>query len=70
MIKCSKKMKLWRPRNRIIGNTSTLFYLKTVIRHLPSAAAAAAAEFQFAIKNMLQKTQSLVQYIELKQVDS
>jgi len=51
MIICSKEMKLWRPRNRIIGNTLTLFYLKTVIRRLPSA----AAEFQFAIKNMLRK---------------
>jgi hypothetical protein len=47
MIKCLKEMKLWRPRNRIIGNTLVLFYLKTVIWHLASA----AAEFQFAIKH-------------------
>jgi len=40
-------MKLWRPRNKIIGNTLTLFYLKVVIRCLASA----AAEFQFAIKH-------------------
>jgi len=46
MIKCSEEMKLWRPRNRIIGNTLTLFYLKIVIRCLASA-----AEFQFAIKH-------------------
>jgi hypothetical protein len=52
MIKCSKEMELWRPRNRIIGNTLTLFYMKIVIRRIPSA----AAEFQFAIRNMLRKT--------------
>jgi len=45
-------MELLRPRNALIENTLTLFYLKTVIRCLPSA----AAEFQFAIKNMLRKT--------------
>jgi hypothetical protein len=45
-------MKTWRPRNRIIGNTLTLFYLKTVIRHLASTA---AAKFQFAIKTCSEK---------------
>jgi maltose-binding protein MalE len=44
-------MKLWRPRNRIIGNALTLFYQKTVIKCLPSA----AAEFLFAIKKHAKK---------------